>query len=115
MTNCGAWLISLMGVASIKGVVRCGRGLSWAWPHQSRPSPVRPVSVKFLQEDAGPRSASRAGIGPDEELEDFASLGAQEDHGLVAPRAGAHVHGHARQLVPAARQRTEGQLGPRPS
>lgn len=66
-------------------------------------SPVRPVSLKLLQEDTGPGGARGTGVGPDKELEDSARLRTQEDDSLVAPGAGAHVHGHSRQLVPGAR------------
>lgn len=66
-------------------------------------SPVRPVGLKFLQEDTGPCGTRGTGVGPDKELEDCACLGPQEDNGLVAPGAGAHVHGHSCQLVPRAR------------
>ena len=66
-------------------------------------SPVRPVGLKFLQEDTGPCGTRGTGVGPDKELEDCACLRPQEDNGLVAPGAGAHVHGHSCQLVPEAR------------
>lgn len=66
-------------------------------------SPVRPVSLKLLQEDTGPGGARGTGVGPDKKLEDSARLRTQEDDSLVAPGAGAHVHGHSRQLVPGAR------------
>lgn len=76
-------------------------------------SPVRPVGLKFLQEDTGSRGTRGTGVGPDKELEDCACLRPQEDNGLVAPGAGAHVHSHSCQLVPGAR--VEQKSGCRPA
>ena len=77
-------------------------------------SPVRPVGLKFLQEDTGSRGTRGTGVGPDKELEDRACLRPEEDNSLVAPGAGAHVHSHSCQLVPWGQGGAEVRLPPSP-